>query len=273
MDMEEGMLVLMAVESDSTFNRGWELARVTGLGVGAAGAKTFNGVYLMPKTPHQPHQPGGRGGRGRGEGSTESGEGAASGLGNGTGSGGGTNIGRGRGRSTGRGRGRGRGARGGRGLGASTRIPYDSVERWRAGWEERPFEDIEVLRPDRRFGVWDFAGIDTGVVVWGHLFSSRGSSVGRHQNWKLSKKAAATLRAAVTWLEDEGQTLREAAEAATVARQRASNAAMQVAALVRQRRAESSVGDNDESDGEEGIPAENRVDGETDDSDVELEVR
>ena len=82
MDVQEGMLVLVAVGEESTFNRGWDVARVTSIGAGPEGHRCVNGIWLMPKLP----------------------VGSASGSGSGSGSG----RGRGRGRDMGSGRGRGR---------------------------------------------------------------------------------------------------------------------------------------------------------------------
>jgi hypothetical protein len=135
---------------------------------------------------------------------------------------------------------------------------------------------VEVPRTDNHVGVWDFLGLDTEVVVWGHPFSARGSIARRHQNWKLGKKAAQTLRAAVQWLEDESKDLKVAADDAKTARERAITAAREVASVVRQRRAhqeDAAVAEEDESDGDEviGVSRDGVSDIESD-SDVELEM-
>lgn len=265
-DVEEGMIVLVAVDGESTLDRGWDLARVTRVETVVGGAKTFDGVWLMPKPP-PPSEPGSstsRRGRGRGRGRDNGGSiGGSSGCNSG-GSSGGSASGTGN-------RGGGRSGRGGRGTRVAIRIPYNSPERWAAGWEERAFEDIEVLRPDRRVGVWDFVRLEMEVVVWGHSISSRGSVARRHQNWKLSKKAAQTLRAAVTWLEEESKNLKEATEIAQAARARAMSAAREVATVVRTRQAEVGVEAEDDSEGEELIEAVRAGDSESE-SDLEMEL-
>jgi hypothetical protein len=119
--------------------------------------------------------------------------------------------------------------------------------------------------------VWDFTDLDVATVVWGHAFSSRGSTQRNHQNWKLSKTAARTLRLAISLLEAESSTLIDTARAAREARLRAAGAASEVAGLVRERQRLDSAFEEDEDSEGEAVYA---TGGDTEsDSDVELEMR